>query len=243
MPAPRRIHFITYGNHKFRWAKLRLTNSAKRLCVFNTVRSYGPSDLAPTFRSRLRPILREQRGGGYWLWKPYIIKHQLERINDGDILVYLDAGCTIDPRKGQRFHQYLEILDRSEHSILSFQLPDSMEQNWTVKECFSHFDIPADSPIRRTGQLISGILVMKKTKQLTQIINKWYQTAYYNPLIFTDHFNGHPQCSGFRENRHDQSVLSVILKKHGTVILADESYPEASGKHQVLGPFIASRKY
>lgn len=240
MSDTRRVHFITYGNEKYRRAKIRLTNTAKRMGIFATVRAYGLGDLAPGFRARFKEILRNERGGGYWIWKPYIIKHQMERIRENDFLVYLDAGCTIDSHKGRRFHEYLETLSRSEYGILAFQL-SFRECDWTVKECFSHFDVPLDSGIRRTGQLISGILIMKKTKHLEQIINTWYQTVCDNVLLFTDHFNECPQRPGFHENRHDQSVLSVIMKKYGAVVLADESYPNAAGRRQGLGPFIASR--
>ena len=39
--------------------------------------------------------VKQPRGGGYWIWKSHIIK-KINEINDNDILIYLDAGCSIN---------------------------------------------------------------------------------------------------------------------------------------------------
>jgi hypothetical protein len=57
---------------------------------------FGADDLDDEFKLNFKDILREQRGGGYWIWKPYIIKKHLDKINDNDILIYMDAGCSIN---------------------------------------------------------------------------------------------------------------------------------------------------
>ncbi|CAF4118422.1 unnamed protein product [Rotaria sp. Silwood2] len=44
------------------------------------------------FRQRNSDILNRDRGAGYWLWKPYIIWHELYVAREGDVIVYSDAG-------------------------------------------------------------------------------------------------------------------------------------------------------
>lgn len=39
---------------------------------------------------------------GYGIWKPYIVNQKLSEIYDNDILVYLDAGCSINIRGGDQ---------------------------------------------------------------------------------------------------------------------------------------------
>lgn len=45
----------------------------------------------PNFISRNRNILERKRGAGYWLWKPFLIFHELYLAQDGDIIIYSDA--------------------------------------------------------------------------------------------------------------------------------------------------------
>ena len=40
-----------------------------------------------------------QRGAGYWIWKPYIIWKTLQDVEDGDIVCYIDSACLINKGK------------------------------------------------------------------------------------------------------------------------------------------------
>ena len=44
------------------------------------------------FLRAIRDILERKRGAGYWLWKPYIIYHELYLASEGDIIIYSDAA-------------------------------------------------------------------------------------------------------------------------------------------------------
>ena len=48
------------------------------------------------------------RGYGYWSWKPFIISKTLEKIDEGDILLYIDIGCELRSDGTQRFIEYLD---------------------------------------------------------------------------------------------------------------------------------------
>ena len=63
-----------------------------------------------------------------------------------------------------------------------------------------------------------------------------------NPLLFTDHYNNNGQESCFIENRHDQSVLSLNRKIHGSVIIQDETYHGNFKSEEALKyPLLATR--
>jgi hypothetical protein len=44
------------------------------------------------YRRRNNDILSRSRGAGYWIWKSYILWHELYVAREGDIIVYSDAG-------------------------------------------------------------------------------------------------------------------------------------------------------
>ena len=60
------------------------------------MKGYGPEDLSEDFIEKYKDIFKHSRGGGYWIWRPYILRSAINDINDGEYLVYLDAGCTIN---------------------------------------------------------------------------------------------------------------------------------------------------
>ena len=59
--------------------------------LFDKVISYSDKDIDADFRHKNQKLLRVKRGGGYWIWKPYIIKKALADLNTGDFLFYMDS--------------------------------------------------------------------------------------------------------------------------------------------------------
>jgi len=235
------IHLITYGNHKFENSKERLYNEALNTNWFDTITVYGPQDLDDIFKNNFKEILNKSRIGGYGIWRPYIINKKLEEINYNDILIYLDAGCSINQKGKKRLDEYIELLNNNDEGIISFQM-NHIEKKYTTKEIFSYFNINIDSNISNTGQILDGILIMRKCKNLININNIWLKAVYDNPLLFTDHYNKN-QESYFIDNRHEQSVLSVIRKMSNPILLNDETYFVPFGNTKSLKyPFWATRK-
>jgi hypothetical protein len=241
------IHLITYGDSKYAETKERLHNQAYSLGWFDTVTSYGSEDLDYDFKERFKNILEMPRGGGYWIWKPYIINKHLEKIDDDDILIYLDAGCYINPCGRDRFNEYIDMLIKSEEGCISFQMTHHIEKKWTTKEIFEHFNIHSDSSdIIESGQIIATVRMFKKNANSINIISAWLNPLYQNPLLFTDHYNKsikNIQSDIFVDNRHDQSVLSVVCKLYKTIVLEDETYfSDGFGSENSLKcPFWATR--
>jgi hypothetical protein len=65
--------------------------------------------------------------------------------------------------------------------------------------------------------------------------------------LFTDYYNKINQDSCFKENRHDQSVFSLLRKKYGTVMLSDEAkFLDGTKEAEVFKtkkyPFWATRR-
>jgi hypothetical protein len=224
------IHFITYGDDGFAETKKRLVNQAESLGWFDTITAYGPEDLDNDFKEKFKSVLELPRGGGYWIWKPYVIHKHLEKVKDSDIVIYVDAGCYINPNGHKRFKEYIELLEdgnASNSGCISFEMPHHAEDKWTIKEIFEYLNIHKDSrDIRDSGQFIATVRIFKKNANSMNIVSTWLNTLHQNPLLFTDHYNKNEQCERFIDNRHDQSVLSVICKLYKTIVLEDETYFE-----------------
>lgn len=61
-----------YADRKFQRAQ-RLNSKTARQWGADRVIEYTPGDIDPAFRAANREILDNPRGGGYYLWKPYVL--------------------------------------------------------------------------------------------------------------------------------------------------------------------------
>jgi hypothetical protein len=187
--------------------------------------------------------LKERRGGGYWIWKIDIFKQALSHMEEGDFLVYMDAGCELNNKGKERFKEYISILKDSKYGVLSFKLSYHPEREWTIKEIFEHFEISIGGEEALDGQLLSTVWVMKKCKHLYKILEEFENVLINKPDYFTDKYNRN-QNKYFKDNRHDQSVASIVKKLYGTVVIpTDETYfKDFNSEEASRFPFWAKRK-
>lgn len=152
------------------------------------------------------------RGFGYWCWKPQVILQSLRQINDNDILIYADIGCEFVPSRAKSLLQKLKMLESND--IMGFSCYGSNPKYWTKGDIFEFFGVKNDPNFTETPELAGGFIFMKKTQKTIQIMNEFLN-------IFKNHFNlvddspsQTPNFEGFIENRHDQSIWTMINKKH-----------------------------
>lgn len=96
------MHLLSYGDARCTRSKRSIFAEAKTSNWCHTIEIMNRKSLDKEFVQKYFEILREPRGGGYWIWKFNIIMNKLKTIRDGTYLVYLDAGCTITSRGGKK---------------------------------------------------------------------------------------------------------------------------------------------
>jgi hypothetical protein len=243
-------HLITYGDDKFKEGKKRIFNQANNTGWFDNVTLYCPNDLDLEFKNKFLNILECPKGGGYYIWKPYIINKHLEKMQDNDFLIFLDAGCSINPKGINRFNEYIDMLNKSDEGCISFYMcPDNpdfiMEKRWTIKEIFEYFNIDINSDLVKSRQSYAGVIILEKNAKSINIVNLWLKAVQDNPLLFTDYYNNKNQNLEFKDSRHDQSILSVICKLNNVIKLDDETFfpPDGNfgGEKSLKYPFWATR--
>jgi hypothetical protein len=83
---------------------------------------------------------------------------------------------------------------------------------------------------------------MKNCKQTIDIFNHCLHILKQDKYVISDHYNNHNQINGFKENRHDQSILSVVRKLHKpSIIYNDNTQVSESNSHKSIIPFLATR--
>ena len=218
--------FITFGgpSQNYYNSVHRIVGEAKELNYFDEIHGYTDIDLknATEFWNTHKNFIENSPSGyGYWIWKPYIIKTQLNTMNDNDILVYCDAGCTINKNGINRLNEYINMLNNNKdnYGIISFQL-EHKEHLFTKKAIFDHFH--TEEHIKMLPQCLGGILLIKKNSHSINIINKWHEASMNHGLI--DSTLSSNESPHFIANRNDQSLLSVLVNTYGSIKLKDETF-------------------
>lgn len=221
----RKIYFISYGDDKFKQSKIRIEREAVDFGLFDNVKIFGYDNIDDKFKDDFKDILSCKRGGGYWIWKPYFIKKVLNEINDNDILIYVDCGSVINKKGIERFKKYIEIVDNHESGLLTFKHTSSKQlcRGWINEKVFEYFDIKSDNTqIRNSLMLYAGVQVIRKNKNSKKCINLLFNALYDDKHLFTDKYKNYKKTKYFKDNRHDQSLFTLICYIHGTVSLSDE---------------------
>ena len=221
-----RKRFITFGgpNPNYHKSVSRVCKEAQALHFFDEVVGYTDQHLkndVPFWEKHGRFIESNHRGYGYWIWKSHLIQRSLDEMNDNDILIYCDAGCQINMNGKRRLNEYIDMLNTNvnDHGLISFQL-EFKELMYTKKYIFDKFQSSEHN--KNSLQCIGGIQIIKKNEHSVQIINEWCKNCMeYNLINDNIATNENP---AFKDNRHDQSVLSVLVNKHGSIKLIDETY-------------------
>jgi hypothetical protein len=221
---PQKRYFITFGGptRNFHNAVNRICKEAINLRFFHEV--IGKTDLNLKndkifWNKHQNFIENNQRGYGYWIWKSYIVLAQLKKMNDNDILLYCDAGCHLNPNGLLRMTEYIKMINDNESGLLSFQM-DHLEHTWTKNDIFVELNTPVEHKI--SGQYVASTFFIRKTDKSMNLFKElyYYKSKYHliddTPSITNNH-------NSFKENRHDQSILSLLFKKYGTVTLRDET--------------------
>jgi len=236
------IHFITYGDDNFKKSRERICGEATNTKWFSTIKYYTNNDYDLDFYNKNKDILDLKlgdKGGGFMIWKPYFVKKKLDQIDFDDFLIFLDAGSTINNNGKKKFEEYLNIVAQTETGILSFKYTNDyfIEKKWTINEIFDYFNVKNNNEITDTYQILSGLQIIQKKKLSVEIINKWYETVKINPYLFTNYYNDNQNKSYFKDNRHDQSILSIIKKIYKCPVINANEF-EFKNPHF---PFYASR--
>ena len=84
------IHLVTFSNFKYKKQQEELNLFAKALNL-KTFEYTFENIKNDNFYKENKKILDREKGCGFCLWKPYIINNLLMKINENDIIFYLDS--------------------------------------------------------------------------------------------------------------------------------------------------------
>jgi hypothetical protein len=176
----------------------------------------------------LRPVeFWANRGVGFWTWKPYIIEREMYGLTNGDILIYSDAGVEF-------IAPVSHIIDRMDQDIFLFGnnwehahwcKRDIAEAVWPLQ---SRTLGPSPTGWEAFGkQAQASIIFFRVSDYSRKFVAEWLKWCLhrvrFSKGVCTDEWRyliddspsiapNHPE---FRENRHDQAILTTLAYREG----------------------------
>lgn len=232
-----RIKLVTFsdGSYGLRAAGRRLVKEADSTGWFHYPSEHWTVETLrtkmPEFYSQHSKFIEDHpKGFGLWIWKPAALSYLIEHLEDGEMVVFLDAGCQLNANEDSRlrFQEYIEMC--KSNNLLAMQLTDNSfgfknltDVAWTKLSVLDSLD-PL-SVFRETNQIQSGIIFAIKTEKSQRIASKWLNSCVDSDYsLLVDPFETDSQPDGFIQHRWEQSILSLILKSEGVQPLLDETY-------------------
>jgi hypothetical protein len=207
------MNYLIYNDDNYTKQNEKLINSIKAYSSFKPI-IFDKKQIDTDFKNKYQHILSQNRGGGYWLWKPYIIYHTLKNLKDNDILIYSDSNYYFTEEFEELYKDHLKKSD-----IVVWHNKPNEETNLMMTYCKPEvvYEYKIEDLVYNKSciECWAGFIVIKKTDYSLKLIKEWLEMCCTkdhitdNIDVDTDYYSYY-----FKDHRHDQSLLSILLYKH-----------------------------
>ena len=209
------LHLVLFGDKNYSIGKNRIRKQAENFGIFKSIQEFSEDDLTGEFwEDHAKKMMMPREGMpdrfyGYYACKPYFVGKALRNIPEGEVLLYVDSGCELNKNGMKMMEQYYNECLENNAVFFSLNLP---EIQWTKMDTYRHIVGPDDSHMV-TRQIISGIFLMKHNPLMIEIADKWKELCIEEGGRFLDDSPSKLENHHiFNEHRHDQSILSLMMK-------------------------------
>ena len=257
-----KIILLSFASDDLKKSINRFKRQAEETNFYDEIRIMTYNDLDTNFKKVLKKLMSngKKKGFGYFMWKPYLVKKILEEINYGDVINYIDIGFHLLKENKKKFEDYLKFIHEKNNWILAFQyhskifekidnisFPSREERKYSKGDLLDFFGFYNKSLVTETPQYMAGCFFIKKNKNSMSFIDEWLDVFYKRFDLVDDTVSKLKNLNGFIENRHDQSVFSLLCKKNNlksfSAYECDWAYlnNERTWIHNKKSPFLAKR--
>jgi hypothetical protein len=220
-----RVAFCTFADGVV-YTSNRLASEARAGEFFRDVTCHNPNTLEPCFFQLHRRHMQHARGFGFWCWKPWVIRRELQKLRTGDFLIYADSGCTLGDINSPLSQKKSQIYAGMQALLSKFYLNPDLdlvvpslyeEHNWTIAQwtkadLLDHFSVLADVDTLNRFPVDANRLLLRHSPRVLQFLDAWCETAANFHLI-SDEPSTNQEHPAFIEHRHDQAIFNLLLPR------------------------------
>jgi hypothetical protein len=214
--------FTSFATHNYGGAfnnQKRLSEEAitkgrvKNTFQYKTDDIIGFLNLADKFFEDVKVVYPRLRHSRYFVWKPHIILKTFDNINEGDVVIYHDAGRNCYNYKIDKdlnpFCRYVV----EQHSGIFVNFGVFKNFRFTKRDCFEVMNCYEDFYFNH-NQANGSWGIYQKTPFVIEFLQKWREYCMHESYIVTDLPSKRSEHPKFDAHRHDQSILTNLLLKY-----------------------------
>lgn len=149
----------------------------------------------------------------YYIWKSYVIKEALKKINHLDMVIYHDVGRDCYPFKINDDLRWFCEYVQDNHRGLYVNFGPFQNRRFTKRDCFKVMN--CDSECYWNHKQANGSWsVYQKKPIVRKFVNEWYGYCTHPSMIVTDIKSKVKEFDQYEAHRHDQSILTNMLIKY-----------------------------
>jgi hypothetical protein len=232
-PESIKVRFLTFANTGY-MKPTRIIQEASPF-RFDSVHVMNEYSI-PEFIEKHRGFIEENKHGyGIWIWKPKIILDTLLAMDDGDILIYCDAGMHLNIKGLDKYRSYMRKMEDCD--ILTFSLNDKYKAQHYVKRDVINAYYPAFAE-EVTPYCYAGVMILKKTAATVGLVKDWLRLCE-NYHFLDSSASSVPELPIFQGQDGDNGLFNICLAKHS---ISKSIYPDETNIYDPNGFQLHSQR-
>lgn len=146
-----------------------------------------------------------------WISKIYLINKMFEKIDDDDIVLWIDSDVRDIQKEGTL--NLFSLCENSENNLVGFHNNFWLEQYYCKRELLRYMNMENEI-FTNTQQIYGGIVLFKKNQFILKIMKEWLDISIASNYIYFNDNIRLKQLDAFIGHRHCQSILSLLFKKY-----------------------------
>ena len=162
-----------------------------------------------SFYQKNKKLLDTELGYGYWSWKPYIILEQLTKINDEDILIYMDASRYEPDGFKNSCLGVIDFMNKNNIDLLPGFETTFKNYQMIKKSCLDFFNLDNEE-FKNINNIFTSPMFLKKTDFTLKFIREWLENCLIEENVSYQDLSD----IGGKVHIYDQAVLNCLLYKY-----------------------------
>jgi hypothetical protein len=191
---------IHFKNQNY-WARSCINRGVDHIIL------YTKKHIDKNFYSKNKHILKQKKGAGYWLWKPYFILQTLRSMPEDAVLIYSDSGSFIDKDLDDL------IFELKNGIMLFYGTRDN--KPFIKKDCVVLMGKEKSwEELKKLTHIQATNLLIRNNKNTRKFVEEWLHFSEDERILTDSKSTVDGEFKEFVSHRHDQSILNVLCYKN-----------------------------
>lgn len=202
-----KFKILIFGKGKFVESQNKLNSIINSYGNYEIINK-SDLDIEVDFLKENENIFKHIKGFGYCIWKPYFILNELKKLNQNEVLIYIDS--TDYPTE----NFFILLNNHFQKNDYLFVNRGFNNGQWTKRDCFVYMNCDEEKYYNHI-QLEAGVIALKNNEFNVNLIKEWlYFCKDERILVDSPNVCGKNNVINYIEHRYDQSILTNLIIKY-----------------------------